>query len=61
MVIERANALGIDPPLIRLLGRTPSQSHKNEKFEDLWGERVQSGIHIVRCVAQGVQLNLYAW
>ncbi|KAL1526822.1 hypothetical protein AB1Y20_015514 [Prymnesium parvum] len=67
MLIERADNIGIDPPLLRQLGRTPNMTHRNEKFEDLWGERVQSGIHIVgrlvvnvwRCAQQELPLCSY--
>ena len=47
LLIERADAIGIEPPLLRQLGRTPGSKAANESREDSWGAKVQSGIRIV--------------
>ena len=46
-LVERANTLGIEPPLVRQLGRTPLQQGANEDREDEWGEVTNSGLKIV--------------
>ena len=45
--LERADALSLAPPLIRSLGRTPEAACFNERREDAWGAKTQSGIHLV--------------
>lgn len=46
-MIERGNLLGIDPPLIRQLGRTPDHKGFNEERDDEWGEATNTGIKLV--------------
>ena len=47
-LIERANVLGIEPPLLRTLGRTPGVEGRNERAgHDEWGARTNSHIHVV--------------
>ena len=46
-LIERATMLGLEPPLLRQLGRTPDHRFMNETQEDAWGALVASGIKIV--------------
>ena len=66
-LIERANVIGIDPPLIRQLGRTPEHRNGNEDREDTWGALVSTGIHIIgriiinlwRCARAELQLTSF--
>ena len=47
-LLERANVLGIEPPLLRTLGRTPGVEGRNERAgHDEWGARTNSHIHVV--------------
>ena len=46
-LIDRAAVLGIEPPLLRQLGRTPDHRGMNEESHDEWGERTNTGISIV--------------
>ena len=66
--LERADALAVSPPLIRSLGRTPEVQGFNERREDAWGVKTQSGIHLVgrivlnvwRCARNELQLCSYS-
>ena len=66
--LERADALALSPPLIRSLGRTPEVQGFNERREDAWGAKTQSGIHLVgrivlnvwRCARNELQLCSYS-
>ena len=66
--LERADALAVSPPLMRSLGRTPGVQGVNERREDAWGVRTQSGIHLVgrivlnvwRCARSELQLCSYS-
>ena len=46
-LLERAGVLGVEPPLIRQLGRTHDYRGLNEERHDEWGERTNTGIKIV--------------
>lgn len=66
-LVERANVLGIEPPLLRQLGRTPEHRGANEEQSDEWGEQVNSSIHVTgrviinlwRCARSELAISQY--
>ena len=46
-LLRRAEVLGVDPPLIRQLGRTPTQKSLNEEKEDDYADVMNTGIKII--------------